>query len=217
MEKLNKEIVVQTWFFRGLEDIFFAFQIESPFRYEPFFHTMGFEMICKSYLLAKESAKYENMERDQAIQKINTLAIQWGHNIKKMVDEIKNDINNPVFSAALSASYDSFTGDQFIKVMEAAYLECRYPVPKHIHEEFPIDGQTDLHWEPLASSGLEKFCFAFMKKIIIYLKKRFNIPIPKKEFDKIITDEAGVRFCNLFLKDIPNDFLENEPITSHFT
>ena len=50
METLNKEIVIQTWFFRGLEDIFFAFQIDSPFRYEPFFHTMGFEMICKAYL-----------------------------------------------------------------------------------------------------------------------------------------------------------------------
>ncbi len=213
METLNKEIVVQTWFFHGLEDIFFAFQIDSPFRYEPFFHTMGFEMICKAYLLAKESNKYKNIGREQAIQKINKLAKKWGHNIEKMVNEIKNDINNSDFSAVLSVNYDSFTGNRFIKVMEAAYLECRYPVPKHIHEEFSIDGQPNLHWEPLCSSGLEKFCFAFTRKIIIYLKERFNIPIPKNEFDKIITDEAGIRFCNLFLKDIPKDFL-NKPITS---
>lgn len=208
MEKLDKKTAVLTWFFRGLEDLFFAFKIDSPFRYEPFFHVMGFEMICKSYLLAEKSSKYENLERNQAIQKIDKLAKYcWGHNIEIMVDEIKNSINDTDFISMLSDNYDDYTGDQIIKVMEAAYLECRYPIPNPIHEKFPIDGHSDMYWEPLCSSGIEKFCFAFTRKVIIYLKKKFNILIPKSEFNKIITGEAGIRFCNLFLKDVPDDFL----------
>lgn len=207
MEKLSKEIVVITWFIRGLEDIFFAFRANSPFRYEPYFNTMGFEMICKAYLLATKASEYESLEKNAAINKIDKLARYWGHNIDIMVDEIKNSINDPEFTSILSNSYDSYTGDQFVKVMESAYLECRYPVPNPIHERFPIDGHPEMYWEPLCSSGLGKFCFAFTRKIIIYLKKRFNIIIPKNEFDKIITGEAGVRFCNLFLKDTPNGFL----------
>jgi hypothetical protein len=47
MNNLTKEKIVQTWFFSGLEDIFVAFQIDSPFPYEPFMNTMGFEKICR--------------------------------------------------------------------------------------------------------------------------------------------------------------------------
>ncbi|MFA5271554.1 MAG: hypothetical protein WC412_04335 [Candidatus Omnitrophota bacterium] len=206
MEKLTKEIVACDWFFRGLEDLFFAFQIDAPFRYKPFFHTMGFEMICKSYLLAEKSSKYEQLERKQAIQEINNLAKSWCHNIKEMVDEIKNSINDRDFSNVLSEIYDSYSGKQFIKIMEAAYLECRYPVPNPIYEKFPIEEYPDMYWQPLRSSGLEKFCFAFTRKVIIHLKRKFNILIPKDTFDKIIIGEAGTRFCNLFLEGTPKDF-----------
>ena len=110
----------------------------------------------------------------------------------------------------MSDNYDDYTGDQFVKVMESAYFECRYPVPNPIHERFPVEGHLDMYWEPLCSSGLGKFCFAFTRKIITYLKKNFNIVIPKTEFDKIITGEAGVRFCNLFLENTADDFLSSK-------
>lgn len=207
METLSKETAVRAWFFRGLEDLFLAFRIESPFRYEPFFNTMGFEMMCKAYLLAEKANEYENLEQDKAIHKIDKLTKKWGHDFKKMVNNIKDNIKDSNFSNVLSDNYDGYTGDQFIEVMKAAYLECRYPVINHIHKKFPIKGHSGMYWEPLCSSGLGKFCFAFTRKIIIYLKKKFNISVPKNEFDKVITGEAGVRFCNLFLKDVPNDFL----------
>jgi len=207
METLSKETVVRAWFFRGLKGLFFAFRIDSPFSYEPYFNTMGFEMICKAYLLVEKADEYENLERNQAIYKIDKLARYWGHNIEIMVDEIKKSINDPNFSSVLRENYDGYTGDQFIKIMEAAYFECRYPVPNPIHEKFPIKGHPDMYWEPLCSSGLGKFCFAFTRKVVVYLKKKFNISIPKDEFNKIITGEAGVRFCNLFLEGTPKDFL----------
>jgi hypothetical protein len=207
MGKLSKETAVRAWFFRGLEDLFLAFRIESPFRYEPFFNTMGFEMMCKAYLLAEKANEYENLEQDKAIHKIDKLTKEWGHDFKKMVNNIKDNIKDSNFSKVLSDDYDGYTGDQFIEVMEAAYLECRYPVTNPIHEKFPIDGHPDMYWEPLCSSGLGKFCFAFTRKVVAYLKKKFNISIPKDEFDKIITGKVGIRFCNLFLKDCREDFL----------
>lgn len=207
MEKLTKEIVVYAWFFSGLRDLFFAFQTDSQFRYEPFLNTMGFEKICKAYLLAENSFEYENLENDEAKQKINSLAKKWGHNLKRMVNKIKKGINDPKLENMINQNFDGYTGKQLIKVMQAAYLECRYPVPKHIHEKFPIKGKSDMYWEPICSSGIEKFCFVFTRTIVIHLKEKFNISISKDEFDKIITGEAGVRFCNLFLKDVPEGFL----------
>ena len=204
METLSKEIVVLTWFFRGLEDLFLAFRIESPFRHEPYFNTMGFEMISKSYLLAVNANIYENIEKNLAIRKIDQIAKGWRHNFEIIVNEIKKDIGNIKFSDILNKDYDGYTGNDFVKVMEAAYLECRYPVPNPIHEKFPIDGEPDMYWEPLCSSGLRKFCFEFTQNIMINLKEKYNIIIPRNEYDEIITGEAGIRFCNLFLNNMPN-------------
>lgn len=208
MKNLTKENVICAWFFSGLRDLFFAFQIDSPFRYEPFMNTMGFEKICKSYLLAENSFVYENLEDKEVMEKIDSLAKKWGHDLKGMVKNIKNSIVSQAIESVTSGVYDGYTGKDLIEVMQAAYLECRYPVPKHIHEKFPIKGKPGMNWEPIASSGIEKFCFAFTRKVIIKLKEEFNVPIPKERFNEIITGEAGVRFCNLFLKDTPDEFLE---------
>jgi len=207
MNKLDKEIVVSTWFFSGLEDLFFAFQIGSHIRYQSFLNTMGFEKICKAYLLAENSFEYENLERREAKKKINSLAICWRHNLEYMINKISKSVNNQELENLTNQDFDGYTGKQIIKTMEAAYLECRYPVPKYIHEEFPINGKPDKYQDPIASSGIEKFCWAFTRKIIIYLKKRFDISIPKDEFSRIITGKDGERFCNLFLQDVPEGFL----------
>lgn len=207
MKKLTKEKVVHAWLFSGLRDLFFAFQIDSPFRYEPFVNAMGFEKICKSYLLAENSIEYEDLSDDEAKKKINSLAKRWGHGLARMTDEIKKSIGNECVEGIMNQDFDGYTGNRLIKVMEAAYLECRYPVPKHIHEEFPIKGKSDVHWVPIASSGIEKLCFAFARAVIISLKERFHITVPKDRFDQIVNGDAGIRFCNLFLKDTPDDFL----------
>ncbi len=277
MEKLTKDDVVLAWFFCGLRDLFFAFQIDSPFRYEPFMNTMGFEKLCKSYLLAENSSKYENLEDgtvakyqvekvgldwkdvvnkltkndwaklisptemrldvnlgiakgsmlevfgdnflkilpilqqsqdNKAKEKINSLAKGWGHDLEEMINKIAGSIGNQIIENITSQSFDGYTGKQLIKVMQAAYLECRYPVPRHIHEEFPVNGKPDMYWEPIASSGIEKFCFTFTRTIITHLKEKFDILIPEDSFNEILNGEAGVRFRNLFLKDTPDDFLK---------
>jgi len=213
VEKLTKETVVLTWFFRGLEDLFFAFRIKSPFRYEPFFNTMAFEMICKAYLLAEKAGQYEHLKGNQAVGKIDKLAKCWGHHIGVMVDEITASINDQDFQNLFSQKFNGYTGDQFVKVMEAAYLESRYPVPNPIHEKFPIHGHPGTYWDPLCSSGLQYFCFSFTRRIMTYLKEKFGITVPKEEFDRIVTGEAGERFCNIFLKDIPPDFF-SQPTTT---
>jgi len=205
MNKINKQDVAYAWFFSGLEDLFFAFQIHSPFRYEPFISTMGFEKVCKAYLLSEKSSEYDTLEREEAKKEIDSLAKDLGHKLKRMVNEIKDSVHDQEFERLINQDFDGYTGKTLIKVMEAAYLECRYPVPKHINRNFPIKGESGMYWEPICSSGIQKFCFAFTGRIMIYLKENLDIPISKDEFDKIITGKDGVRFCNLFLKYNPEN------------
>lgn len=207
MKKLTKEKVVHSWLFSGLSDLFFAFQIDSPFNYEPFIDAMAFEKICKSYLLAENFIEYKDLNDDEAKKKINSLAKRWGHRLKTMANKINEYIGNERIETIMNQDFDGYTGKQLVKVMEAAYLECRYPVPKHIHEEFPVKGKSGVYWVPIASSGIEKLCFAFARAIIVSLREKFHITVPKDSFYKIVNGDAGVRFCNLFLKDIPDDFL----------
>lgn len=205
MEKLTKEIVVHTWFFSGLKDLFFAFQIDSPFHYEPFLNALGFEKICKAYLLAENSSKYENLEEYEAMKKIDSLvkAKNWGHNLECMVNKIKKGISDQKLENMINQNFDGYTGNRLIEVMQAAYLECRYPGLSHIHEKFPIKG-----FDLICSTGIQKFCFAFTCKIMIHIKGKFNISIPKREFYQVIAGEAGRRFCNLFLKNLPDDYFK---------
>lgn len=210
MENLTKENVIQAWFFSGLRDLFFAFQINSPFRYEPFMNTMGFEKICKSYLLAENSSEYEKFKDKKAIEEIDKLVKKkgWRHDLNGMVEKIKKSIGNQTVETLINSDYDGYTGKDLIGVMEAAYLECRYPVPDHIHKKFPIKGKTGMYSDPIASSGIQKLCFAFTRLVMTKLKEKHNVSIPEGRFNEIVTGEDGVRFCNLFLKNTRDKFFK---------
>lgn len=214
MEQLTRDKIVQEWFFSGLEDIYFAFQIEdSPFRYQPLMNAMGFEKICKSYLLAQNSFEYENLSDALAKQKVDYLARRWSHNLRTMADKIAASIGVEI-KTIMDKGFDGFTGEQLIETMEAAYLECRYPVQRHLHEDFPMEGQPNKYHDLIASSGVEKFCFAFTRMVINELRKNFGIGIPKDRFDRmihadvVIDGNVGARFCNLFLEGTLPGFLE---------
>lgn len=206
LKKLKKEVVVFEYLLRGIEDLFFAFKIDELFsRHKPYFYAMGFEMICKAYLLAKESNKYETLSRTKATKKIDELCKGWGHKLKDMIKEIKKIIKTQDFKNLFKKDYNGFCGSQLVKVMQSAYFECRYPVPKPIFRKFKVPNYPRTYWEPLYSTGMDKFCYAFTHQILMYLKKDFKICFSKRDFSKVNQDDAGERFWNLFSLNAPGE------------
>jgi hypothetical protein len=208
-DTLDKRTVILTWLLRGIEDFFMAFKIEDFFsRYRPFFYAMGFEMVCKAYLLGSKAAEYERLEKKQAVAKIDTIAKKLGHNVSRLSQDLSECIGGGKIEAVLKKDFDGFTGDQLLAVIEAAYLESRYPVPNPIHEKFPVENGEGICWEPLYSSGLEKFCHAFTREILDGLKQNFGITIRKTELDERLTGDARLRFCNLLFDGKINEFVK---------
>jgi len=208
VKSLDKNKVVLVWLLRGIEDFFFAFNIKDPFhRYRPFFYAMGFEMVCKAYLLATKASEYVGLNEKQAISKVSKLAKKMGHNVKKLCENIKKSVGDQKVNNLLSNEYDEFTGHEFLDVIEAVYLESRYFVPDPIHERFPVKGKKDMWWDPQFSSGLEEFCHAFSREILSSLKSDFGITIPKSDLSRTVAGEAGNRFCNVFFAGNMGDFV----------
>lgn len=209
METIDRNLVVLTWLLRGIEDLFVAFSKfdESFSRYRPFFNAMGFEMIAKSYILAMCPKEYEGLQKKQAIFKIDELGRKYGHDPKKLIELLSASIDKELIDKILNSNYDGFAGYQFLDVIKAAYLESRYPVPNPIHEKFPNPKYKNSYWDPLFSSGLEKFCFAFSREIILSLKNQFGIYLTKSKLQERVYGEAATRFCNLFFEGRMNDFV----------
>ncbi|MBI5123199.1 hypothetical protein HZA75_05060 [Candidatus Roizmanbacteria bacterium] len=200
---MDREIVVQTWLWRGIEDFYLAFALDEGHwrHYQPLFNYMGLEMFCKAYILAERHSEYKVANDQDAKRKIDKIAKNYSHGLRKMLLEINNLIGDNKVNNLISADYDSFTGDQIINVLEAAYIEIRYPVPEPISKKFPIEG-TNLHWYPLLSSGLSKFAYSVGREILCSLKNKFGINISKNEIEKcILVEESGIRFCRLFFND----------------
>lgn len=198
METLDQETVVLTWLMRGIEDFFMSFKIDESFsRYSPFLNAMGFEKICKAFLLATEKDAYEGIGKQEAINRIDRLARSMGHKVSDLSDKIKDILGADRIQPLLDAKYDGFTGTQFLKVIERANTECRYPVPNPVHKEFPVEGKDNRFWSPLDSSGLHKVCYAFCREILTALKTDYGVTISKSHLAERVYDEVGERFCNL--------------------
>jgi len=63
---LTKNIIVETWLCRGLEQMHLAFDLEEgPWLcYEPFFDYMALELFCKAYVLAYKASEFEELKND---------------------------------------------------------------------------------------------------------------------------------------------------------
>lgn len=209
MNTLDRNLVVLTWLLRGIEDLFVAFSKfdESFSRYASFLNAMGFEMIAKAYILAICPKEYEGLQEKQAISRIDELGRKYGHDPNNLIELIKASIDQEKLDKILIRRYDGFTGHQFLNVIKAAYLETRYPVPNPIHEQFPNPKYKDSYWEPLFSSGLQKFCFAFSREIIVALRKDFGICLTKSKLNERVSGEAATRFYTLLFEDRMNDYI----------
>jgi hypothetical protein len=59
-ELLDPHQIVLIWVTRGNEDFFLSFRMRGKVdhsRYDPFINAMGFEMVCKGFLLATKQSE----------------------------------------------------------------------------------------------------------------------------------------------------------------
>jgi len=132
------------------------------------------------------------------------------HKVTDLVEEIEKSIGQGKVQPLLDKKYDGYTGSIILKAIEAAYLECRYPVPTHFYEvdkDFKVPDLKNAYYDPVYSSGLHKFCYEFCRIILTDLKAKFGIGIPESWWNQKITDDAGRRFGNLFFDSRKEDFM----------
>lgn len=203
---LTREVVVLTWLQRGIEDFFFAFKAHGSFvRYSPFFNYMGFELICKSYLLGCKADDYENLPFQKGLKEVDEIARKdFGHNLSDIICSIQNRKPSGKVTYLLSKNFDGFSGVDFVETLKSAYLECRYPVPEPIHRKFPLRKIRGAFWDPVYSSGLPKFCYAMAREILGYIRDDFSIKVPQTFLERLRPKTTYRRFRNLFFANQKN-------------
>lgn len=206
MQIISRDRVVSTWFVRGLESYFAAFCIPSfqpRYRFKSFLYIVGLELITKSYLLAKYADKYDGMELDKGKEAVNTLmkSKKYRHHLTDMAKEIREDSQDKEFASLLDSRFmvNEDNGYYFLKVMEAGFFECRYPVPHGISESYPVDGVKYAYWLPLESTDIQYFAFVYAREIQRLLLNKYDIKIPADYYENIISGELGDRFSRLFI------------------
>ncbi len=221
MEKsqiIDHDLVVKIWLTRGIECFFLSFRVSEMDRnlgFDQFLNAMGLEMICKGYLLAIHREKYKGLVEKEANEKINELAKHWGHDVKKLIKKIKKNIGEEKIQPFLEREFKGFEqknknlSKTVLSGIEAAYLECRYPVPQPFYKDkgFKVTGVENAFFDPLCSSDIHRFCYEFCRVILTDLKEIFGIGIPESWWNQKITDDAGRRFENLFFNSKKEDFI----------
>ena len=199
---MESSLVSKTWVRSGLEDLYFGFCIEyEPHRpYALFSDIMGLEKLLKAYLLHLNSEKYSHLDIKGSKKIIECLVKKWGHSIKRMIKEI-NKIEQ--------GKYDCYKGSELITVIEAGYMESRYPVSRPIYEQFKIKG-TDMYWDRLGSSAITDLIYHLSRSILLSLSSEVALEKVGQEFMETHgSRESFGRFTNIFFKGEVKKYLLN--------
>lgn len=195
---MDRQRVAKTWIFRGLCDLFFAFDNDDD-SFEDnarFSEIMGLEKFLKAVLLYHRHQEYEGMSELDAKTQLNTVAMKLGHDFKEMmkgvaglgVDDIKR---------IERTDFDGYLGAGLIRAVAAGYMETRYPVPRPVSGTFPIKGTTFTH-NPLSSSGITKL-YAVCNACFYALSTQVDFADLRKLFrERFEHRESFGRFENLF-------------------
>jgi len=225
-EIIDHDLVVQIWLTRGIEYLFLSFRVGEMDRYslfDQFLNAMGLEMICKGYLLAVHQAEYKGLVEKKAKERINKLASNWGHEVKKLIESIKGNIGVEKIQTFLEKEFSGFEQKKdppqkntnlsktILSGIEAAYFESRYPVPQPFYKDkrFEVIGVGNAYFDPLYSSDIHTFCYEFCRVILTDLKEKYGICLPSSWFNQKISGDEGERFGNLLFDSRKQDFISN--------
>lgn len=196
---MNRHRVAKIWIYRGLCDLFFAFDSDDV-AFEDnarFSEIMGLEKFLKAALLFERHEEYEALPLAEARTKLNKMATGLGHKFAEMIDQLaKNGLTD--VERIKQSDFDGYAGAQLIHAVEAGYMETRYPVPKLVSDRFPIEG-TDFTHDPLSSSGITNFIYALCNACFCWLASNVDFTEMRNQFRNTFQHrESFSRFNNLF-------------------
>lgn len=199
--KLDRKRVAETWLLRGLSDLLFAFDCDNPeFEYNArFSEIMGLEKFLKAVLLYQHHTEYEKLSKDEARQKLNKMAMGYGHKFNKMLKEL-TDAGLHNIAQIRQNDYDGYNGDQLVQAVEKGYMETRYPVPTMVSDKFTISVEdTDFTHDPLSSSGITKFMYAICNTCFYELSQKVDFTDMLNQFrEKFENTDSFSRFNDSF-------------------
>lgn len=200
---MSKEIVVQYWVNRGVKDFYISFEFEAANKwheYSTFFCYQGLEKICKAYLLATKAKEYERLSKEKALDKINKMAKGLGHELQKIICLLC--FENVLSSSDITKKNGGYSGKELIDILEKAYIESRYPVPRPLHRKYPVvtKGKHKMYSYPIGETAPIHFARKIALTIINKIESDFSIAISREKITNKISDKNWRRFCSLFLK-----------------
>lgn len=196
---MNCERVAKTWLYRGLSDLFFAFDSDDV-AFEDnarFNEILGMEKFLKAVLLYQRHTEYESLTRDEARLMLNKMAVDLGHKfdvmLRKLVAGGLIDIEQ-----IRQHTYDGYEGDKLVYAIEKGYMETRYPVPTPVSDKFPIEN-TGFNHDPLSSSGITKFIYAICNACFHELSQKVDFTDMLNQFHEMFQHRKSFsRFNNSF-------------------
>ena len=208
---MNKDTVCKAWIWSGIEDLFFGRTIQSEQHrpYKIFNEILGIEKILKAYLLFHNPDRYENLPKEKTKKVIeNLVKIEYGHSIKNMLKLASEYLPSKTVTNLKTKDFEGFTGQEMIRIIEAGYMESRYPTLKPIYEQFKIK-DLNIYIDPLGSSAVTRFIYETNRLILSDLRNKIDLSSVKERFTntyQVIYKEFMQRFINLAFNGSIDDF-----------
>jgi len=213
---MDKASVIQAWVVAGLKDFYISFEFETEKKwheYSTFFCHQGLEKICKAYILARSASTWEHLPEDKGLVRVNKVAKDLGHNLKTLISCLRSRHVLPMPSRTQTSSKKkghggvSYSQDELVEILEAAYIEARYPIPEcdQIHRQFqiwqdPDSEETKGFSYPIGETAPIKYARKTALAVLKKIESDFSIKIPKEKryLSGRIRDETWEKFRNIF-------------------
>lgn len=131
---------------------------------------MAAEKHLKAVLI---SAKYKEIEKlstlDEKINEVDTLAISYSHNFKKMIKDVDNLFKQKFNEKLLPKKFDTYNSELLVKTMNEGYKETRYPVQKSTARHYKFEQSENIYHDPLGSTFFHDFLVLICEKCWEYL------------------------------------------------
>lgn len=197
---ISFETAVKCWCFKAIDHFHVAFDIEDQHwnYYQSYFNYLGFEVLCKSVVIANEWESFDKSNNQSLKESMNVCVKRFNHRSGDLVNYLKDLIGEEQVSNALKRTYVNVSGrDMIDKAFNQIVQECRYLIPEGSYKNFPIDEGC---WnDPLGSSDVRDFTCYFSGMILDYLSSKYPECIDKEDLKvHILKKDSGERFIRLF-------------------
>lgn len=197
---MDRYRVARTWLYRGLTDLYFAFDNEDPaFEYNArFSEIMGLEKCLKAVLLFHRAEEYEGLAHTEAREALNAMARKLGHQFERMIRQVAEQGVGDV-ETIRGQDFDGYKGEDLIPAITGGYQETRYPVPRPVSDDFPVPDSEGWTRDPLSSSGITRFIFALCGACIRHLDGPAELSDIRRRFRETYGHRTSLeRFLGVF-------------------